>query len=460
MGVLPNSLHGSTTFNHKITSYELLAQRIKRMLGYPLVQIEISDEQIYEIIDTSCEYFTKFSGVTEEFLIFRSDLYVRGSGLPIGRLMNITPDMASSANPDRTAFPLTFKDRSNLPYEPEEYITNIGNGTDSSYTINHNLNDQNLVVQIWDNATNRQVFTTIKIETVNSITVSFNKVISTGAFKVVIYKDTDLDKYSINIGDGINSVYTITHNLNDNDLMVQVINNADRSLVSTQTETISSNQIKLTFSSPVSSNAYNVTVFRGDAINPTYTMTNSAGWDIDLNNYRRVVDVYSFAEGNNSGINTLFTIEHTIAQQAYFGHLLGNVGYDLVTWQALKGWLDLREKVLALQPYLRFDPHTQMLKIIPEPSQLNAPYYGLIGCKMQKPIKDIVSQLWVYRYSLALTKLAVAHTRGKYGGTSLFGGQTVSYSDLMSQGLNERDKLETEITTDLIDRDPIRFFIG
>jgi hypothetical protein len=179
-----------------------------------------------------------------------------------------------------------------------------------------------------------------------------------------------------------------------------------------------------------------------------------------MNNYRRVVDVYSFAEGNNSGINTLFSIEHTIAQQAYFGHLLGNVGYDLVTWQALKGWLDLREKVLALTPYLRFDAQSQMLRIIPEPSRQSTPYYGLVGCHLQKPIKDIVSQLWVYRYTLALVKLAVANARGKYSGTNLFGGQQVSYQDLMSQGLAERDKLEDELINKHIDNVPPRFFIG
>jgi hypothetical protein len=187
----------------------------------------------------------------------------------------------------------------------------------------------------------------------------------------------------------------------------------------------------------------------------------SACYDYDLDDYRRVVDVFSFAEGNNTGVNTLFTIENTIAQQAYFGQLLGNVGYDLVTWQALKTWLDTRDKLLALTPYLRFDPDKQILKIIPEPSQQSSsPYFGLIGCKMQKPLKFLVNQLWVYRYTLALTKIAIGHVRGKYSGTNLFGGQTVNYQDLMSQGIAEKAALEDEITKDTIDRDPIKFFIG
>lgn len=288
--VLPNSFHGGTFLSSKIKTYDHLAQRIRRTLGEPLVQIEISSEQIYENIDIAIEWFTKFSATTEEYLIFRSDLYEPGKGLRMDKLFSITPDMYNT--------------------------------------------------------------------------------------------------------------YT------------------------------------------------------------TETSSVSGGYDYDMGDYRKVVDVFSFTEGNNSGVNTLFTIEHTVAQQAYFGHLLGNVGYDLVTWHALKEWLDLRNKLLALTPYLRFSPETQYLKIIPEPARGQV-YYGLLGCRVLKPLRDIVGQLWVYRYSLALTKMSVGHTRGKYAGSNLFGGQTVNYADMMSQGLAEKDALEKELVSDLIDRDPMTpFFVG
>jgi len=110
-------------------------------------------------------------------------------------------------------------------------------------------------------------------------------------------------------------------------------------------------------------------------------------------------------------------------------------------------------------PYLRFNPYDQVLKIIPEPSTSNV-YYGLVGCKIQKPIKYLVQQLWVYKYTLALTKIAVGHVRNKYSGTTLFGGQNVNGADLLRQGEKEKDELEKEITTDLIDRAPTNFFIG
>lgn len=297
--VIPNQFHGSTTFNSKIKTYDHLAQRIRMTLGEPLIQIEISSEQIYNNIDIALEWYTKFSATTEEYLVFRSDLYEQGKGLRLDKLFSITPELYNTID----------------------------------------------VPGIYDNTTSQ----------VSAL---------------------------------------------------------------------------------------------------------SSGYDYDMGDYRKVIDVFSFTEGNNSGVNTLFTIEHTVAQQAYFGHLLGNVGYDLITWHALKEWLDLRNKMLALTPYLRFSPETQYLKIIPEPARGQI-YYGLLGCHVQKPIRDIINQLWVYRYTLALCKMTIAHTRGKYGGSMVFGGQTVNYSDLMQQGVAEKDALEKELTTDLIDRDPITaFFVG
>ena len=284
--------HGSTTFNSRITSYVKLLNRCKSALGYPLIQLEVTDEQIYNFIDISLEFFTKFGGYTEEYLIFKSTLYKRGIGLPIGDLFSITPELANSLDP--------------------------------------------------------------------------------------------LCPSGLNTG---------------------------------------------------------------------------IGQDIDMDDRRKVMDVFTVQPGDNSGINTLFTIEQTIAQQAYFGHLLGNVGFDLVTFDVLKMWLKTREKVLALKPSYRFYPERQVLRITPEPIQ-STPYFGIIGAYVQKPIRELISQLWIYKYTVAQMKIAMGHVRGKYAGTGLYGGQTVNYTDLMSQGIKEMDELEKELKTDLIDREPIPFFLG
>ena len=65
--------------------------------------------------------------------------------------------------------------------------------------------------------------------------------------------------------------------------------------------------------------------------------------------YRKVVDVTDFEEGSTTGINTLFTLEQTLAQQTYFSYAMGNYGFDLVSWYTLKEWIDTREKMLAIR---------------------------------------------------------------------------------------------------------------
>lgn len=286
MNVLPRATPGSTNLNHKIESYSALAQRIRRQLGEPLVNIEISDEQIYDCIAIAMEYFTKYAGYTEEFLLFDSKKYVRGVGLKVDTMINMTPEMYKSDTP------------------------------------------------------------------------------------------------------GL-----------------------------------------------------------------------SAAYDYDLESYRRVLDCFSFNYGESTGINTLFTLEQAMAQQIYSSYMIGNFGFDLISWEILKGFIDTRSKVLAMTPHFRFDAKNQILRILPEPIPEQS-YLGAVGCYIERPIKDIINERWVFRYATALTKIATANVRGKYSGTNLFGGGNVNYQDFQTQGLQERDALETELKTAYEDVTPSMFFIG
>lgn len=286
MNVLPRYTTGSTNFNSVITSYDALAQRIRRQMGEPLVNVEIANEQIYDNIAQAMEYFTKYAGYTEEFLIFDSRKYVRGIGLDVATLINETPEMYKSQTP------------------------------------------------------------------------------------------------------GL-----------------------------------------------------------------------SAGYDYDLNSYRRVLDCFSFTYGETTGINTLFTLEQAMAQQIYSSYMVGNFGFDLVTWEVLKGFIDTRNKVLAMTPHYRFDPKNQILRIIPEPIPEQT-YLGIVGCYLERPVKDLINERWIYRYALALSKITVGNVRGKFSGTNLFGGGQVNYSDFMSQGIQERDSLEQELKNTYEDVTGAMFFIG
>ncbi len=299
MALYPLSAYYSTTLAPRVTSYELLTDRILRQLGAPLINLEVACSTVYDHISQSIEWFTKYTGHTEEFLIFDSKMYTHGSGIKLDRLFSITPETSAS---------------------------------DIS-------------------ATNFQ------------------------------------------------------------DMSGNVVNN------------------------------------------PNYII------DYDLNSYRKVKAVQSFVEGSSSGINSLFTIEQALAQQTYFAYALGNYGFDLVTWEIMKQWLEMRERVLAQKVYYRFDPRTQYLRILPEPTP-DKTYYGLIQCTVERPVRDLVRERWVMQYALALTKITIANVRGKFGSTALFGGGSLNATDLMTQGLAEKDKLEQELMYTAGDTDVLPFLVG
>ena len=86
MSVIPANYRGGTTLTPSVTSYEDLSIRIQHQLGAPLINLEVSDEQIYDSITDAIEYFTKWAGYTEEYLIFDSRLYKPGVGIKIDDL--------------------------------------------------------------------------------------------------------------------------------------------------------------------------------------------------------------------------------------------------------------------------------------------------------------------------------------------------------------------------------------
>jgi len=208
--------------------------------------------------------------------------------------------------------------------------------------------------------------------------------------------------------------------------------------------------------------AFNISLTASFTPSTNDTNKKSNAFDYDLMDYRKVIDVYDLEQGSNNGVNTLFTLEQTLAQQTYFSYSMGNYGFDLISWYTLKNWLDTREKMLATKYSYTFNPRTQYLNVTPAPGQ-NSSWYGIISCYVEKPLVDVIKEPWVYQYALALCKISVANVRTKYGGTALFGGGTINGTDLMSQGLNEKEKLETKLyegAAGMGDANPPMFFVG
>jgi hypothetical protein len=184
-------------------------------------------------------------------------------------------------------------------------------------------------------------------------------------------------------------------------------------------------------------------------------------FDYDVMDYRKVIAVTEFEEGSNEGINTLFTLEQTLAQQTYFSYALGNYGFDLVSWYTLKEWIDTREKILAIRRDIKFDERTQYLQMYPQPGA--SKFYGVLACYLERPIRDLVKEQWVYEYAVALSKITIGRVRSKYTGVALLGNGTLNY-DLLQEGLTEKKELEQMLLTGASagfgDADPPMFFVA
>lgn len=321
----PLSSFYSTNLNPIVNSYEKLAVRIAHTLGYPQINVEAHQNQVFENISIAIEMFSKYAGYTEELLTFNSELYEPGKGLRMDVLFTATNQLQSSTPSDESAM---------------------------------------------------------------------------------------LDKSLYEIG----------------------------------TATIGS-----------SPKSYSVSYENGQP--------NMRGYDYLTDDYRKVVDIFAFEEGSTSGINTLFTIEQTLAQQTYFSYALGKYGFDLISWFTLKNWLDMRRKLLSQDYYFRFDDRSQTLFLTPEPrsGSARAHFYGIVGAYVERPVSQLVSEPWVYQYALALTKIVIGRIRGKYSGTNLFGGGAPNYSELLSEGNAEKEKLETKLYEGVPgfgDGQPPLFFVG
>lgn len=198
--------------------------------------------------------------------------------------------------------------------------------------------------------------------------------------------------------------------------------------------------------------AYDPTLVRYFKKSPQITLTSQCEpisgatklnnmFDYDTMDYRKVISVTDFEEGSTTGINTLFTLEQTLAQQTYFSYAMGNYGFDLLTWHTTKEWLDTREKMLATNRDVYFDNRTQYLRMFPQPNQ-GARFYGVLACYVERPIRDVIKEQWVYKYSTALTKITWGRILTKISSVQLIGGGLFNGDTLLQEGIQERDQLE------------------
>ncbi len=150
------------------------------------------------------------------------------------------------------------------PGTKEFYSTLIGDGSNSTIVINHGLNSKN-VVPVIRNA--QSLFEVVEVlaqaTTLNTITLDFATVPEASSLMASVYLlDVDNSHFST-VGDGTNSEFTITHNLNTRDIGVTCrLTASPYDFVSIRWEATSANVAKVIFSSPPTANSRKIGIYK------------------------------------------------------------------------------------------------------------------------------------------------------------------------------------------------------
>tara|TARA_A100001391_G_scaffold195709_1_gene173342 strand:- start:732 stop:1964 length:1233 start_codon:yes stop_codon:yes gene_type:complete len=404
--IQPLSAFLSTNLNSKVETYDRLGDRIKRALGYPIVSLEIHTDQLRENIQIAVEYFTKYAGFTQEYLIFDSNMYEKNKGIRLDLLYTL-------ANTNLTTNARKVAGTNPLGPGPEF----IGSTPESVYVSTSSILSGN--------------FHTSKYPVYSGSTAVLSGSLS-ATFTPLTGGQNGIRKFEL----------------------------FDQTLVSTITslKTTSGSLLGQSLSSHFTKTTRQTITQQGSA---SEAVSFQNVFDYDIMDYRKVVDVTDFEEGSTTGINTLFTLEQTLAQQTYFSYAMGNYGFDLISWYTLKNWIDTREKVLAIKRDVKFDARTQYMTMYPQPG--NERFYGVVSCYLEKPIRNVIMEQWVYEYSLALSMITIGRVRGKFGSVNLLGGGALNY-DLLQEGQQKKAELEQKLldgaSPGLGDSDPTMFFVG
>ena len=74
----------------------------------------------------------------------------------------------------------------NVTTVAHKFVTNVGDGTATSYTINHNMGTKDIIVQVSDATTFEVVYVNIAITDENNITLNFEKAPAANAYRAII----------------------------------------------------------------------------------------------------------------------------------------------------------------------------------------------------------------------------------------------------------------------------------
>ena len=391
--ITPLEAYMSTNLNNKLKSYEDLTTRILNILGYPATSVtDVHIDQIHEAISMAVEMFTRYAGYTQEIMVFDSRLYKHDVGIHLGNLYTVASLEETHNNWGNQVW--VNKGPEHMQKEPDDVYVTRKFIPKASYFISHEEFD--ILEQNCKDADR----------------------------DLLCYLKDVSERYP----DGIEELSIISGTL-----YKFLINRRG----------FKPENFKKSKDKVVTEGGEKVTIYAedeefGKVRDPLFY---NRVYDYDLMDYRKVKSVTNFKEMTTMSPMALFAGEMGMSEQAYFAWEFNNKGFSLLERHCLGEWLDMREKILALDRKWTFDPYTQYLKLYPQPRP-NSHSAAVIEAYVERPLRHIIKDPWVYKYTLAQVKVMIGNIRGKWGDVQLLGGGVISGNRFTQEGNEEIRTLE------------------
>lgn len=155
------------------------------------------------------------------------------------------------------------------------FVTDIGNNRDREYTINHNLNSEHVIVQIYDNTTNLLSDTEINLIDSNNVKAIFNNVPRNNQYRVLVYSTPYYTDPGIGNEEDLN--YEIEHNIGTSDLVLSLLNLNNKRYEYSQIKNVDSSddKVEISFEEKIHNNQYLVSMEAGN-YSQTVTLTSTS----------------------------------------------------------------------------------------------------------------------------------------------------------------------------------------
>lgn len=188
----------------------------------------------------------------------------------VGQRASITKQPASVAI---AQFPVLGQNFTDVVISPQvlSYDTLIGDGINTTFTVTHGLNTEDIAISVFNTVTEEEVKPNVGTIDANNVHVAFGFVPNTNQFRVivvgtaipstpvvpivqpdtrVVYLPQTL-KYVALLGDGQNYLFPINHKLGTKDVTVSVFNTATDELVDADVKLVDADSISVGFDTDI-----------------------------------------------------------------------------------------------------------------------------------------------------------------------------------------------------------------